>query len=167
MNTIKNEEVKMLRLFKSSIANCRYVFKDGKVAAFLAGEYRTDDAKEINELEEEVHAKHPFIYIDENNWEVPAIAVDPLEEIRKKAVAEYIASQANAANLPDSESDQQFKVAGIANSSTVGSAMSGSTSTDAGVQSAQPAAGAQVVSQPANTASVMQSKLAALKAGNA
>lgn len=93
---IQKTEVKMKRLFLCTIQSCKYHFKNGKEANFISGEYATDAAEEIEQLDAEVAAMHPHIYIDPKRKEVDASTLDPLEVIKRKAVEEYIAAQAAA-----------------------------------------------------------------------
>ena len=83
----------MLKLFKCAIQSCKYHTKSGKELAFVAGRYATDDETEIAELEAEIKAKHPHIYVDSAEVEVDSVKVDPVEAIRKKAIADYLAEQ--------------------------------------------------------------------------
>lgn len=83
----------MLKLFKSRTSSVQYVFKNGLMAHFVGGRYTTDKEAQIAELEEEIKLGHPTFYIDEKETEVDSTQLDPLEFIKKKAVAEYIAAQ--------------------------------------------------------------------------
>lgn len=83
----------MLKLYKSSLLSCKYHTKSGKELAFVAGRFATDDEVEIAELDAEVKARHPHIYIDSAEAEVDSVKVDPVEAIRKKAIADYLAEQ--------------------------------------------------------------------------
>jgi hypothetical protein len=86
------------RVFKTTLGSSRYVFTSGKEAAFVGGEYLTDIASEIETLEQEIAAGHPHIYVDSAKATVDTDNMDPLEQIRQKAIADYIASQAAATN---------------------------------------------------------------------
>lgn len=82
-----------LRVFKSRMGACNYVFADGNFAAFVGGKFYTDNATYIAELEAEVAAKHPVIYIDPAESEIDAVMVDPATAQRINIVAEYLAQQ--------------------------------------------------------------------------
>lgn len=155
---------KVLHLFKNSILNCRYTFKSGKDAIFYNGEYFTDIAHEIAELEEEIYLGHPFIYRDESRITVSKSSLNPLEEIKRKAIEEYKAqvAAAQAANAEGSTSDQKFNMASIATSANVGEAASGSTSVD-GAAASQSGEGTASTLGTGVTGTASLASLAALK----
>jgi hypothetical protein len=72
------------------------MFKNGKAAPFVDGKYATDIESEIEELDEEVAAGHPTFYIDDKEKELDTNVSDPMEAIRAKVIAEYLANQARA-----------------------------------------------------------------------
>lgn len=108
------------KVFKSKIQSCNYVFKSGKQASFIAGKYLTDIDTEIEELEAEIKSGHPHIFIDANEKEVDTEKLDPLEEIKRKAIAEYLEAQKKAVDPSNDmgSTDQSGKLEGIANSSS-------------------------------------------------
>lgn len=110
-------------LFLSSLKNCKYLFKNGKEAHFISGEYLTDIKSEIDELEEEVKLKHPHIYTDLDKLTVDTTKLDPLEEIKKKAVEEYLAAQSKAVDL--GTTDTSSNLSGIGNTTDMSQAISG------------------------------------------
>lgn len=83
----------MLKLFKSTVISCKTHLPNGKEINFVGGRYATDDSDEIEFLEATIKAKHPNFYIDSAEAEVDSVRVDPVEAIRAKAVADYIAEQ--------------------------------------------------------------------------
>lgn len=85
--------------FLSRVSSCRYIFKNGKEAAFINHKYLTDTLSEIEELQNEINQGHPTIYVDKNNLIVDTATLDPLHEIRKKAVEDYLAEQAAASDI--------------------------------------------------------------------
>jgi hypothetical protein len=123
---------KILHVFKNSLGNCRFTFAKGKDANFLGGVYRTDIQSEIDELTAEVQSGHPHIYVDPNEITIDTTYVDPLLEIKRKAVAEYLEQQAKAMDKTNDRgnTDQTGKLQGIANTDTIADAASGSTSMD-------------------------------------
>ncbi len=138
----------MKHAFYNSLGNCSYVFKNGKAAPFFSGMYATDIQEEIDELNAEIAAGHPYLFINKDALTVET--VDPIEALKKKHIAEYLATQAAAMDKSvETASDKEFKMTSISNSDSVGAAMSGSTSTDAPVT---------------GTATVVSGGLAALKA---
>lgn len=157
-------------VFKSSLGNSQYTFKNGKAGNFLNGEYTTELQSEIDELNAEIEAGHPYFYVDEAKKTVES--TDPMEEVRRRAREEALIQlrQEQAAALDKSrtsESDQDFKIR-VANSDDISSAMSGSTSTDiptAGTASvtgvAAPTQGTAVSATPAQSA--LAARVAAMK----
>lgn len=156
---------KQFAVFRNTILNCRYTLKNGKDCIFYNGEFLTDNLGEIDELMEEIKSGHPFIFIDKNRLVVTKSDLDPLEQIKKKAIEEYKAQVAAAANAQtESTSDQKFNFASIATSANVGDAASGSTSVDsAGGTTAAIGGTATLAPQggPSGTASLASLKAAA------
>ena len=87
-----------LRVFKSTIPSVNFIFANGKPAIFQQGVYRTDVEWEIAELEKEVLAKHPHIFIDEKEREIDSEMVDPMNALRAKIISDYLAAQEKATN---------------------------------------------------------------------
>lgn len=81
------------KLFKSRMPSCQYFFKDGSRADFVNGRFSTDDEEKIEQLDFELTKNHPHIYVDDNETEVDTEKQDPLEHLRTKFIAEYLASQ--------------------------------------------------------------------------
>lgn len=81
------------QVFCNTIPSCRFVFTNGVVAEFVAGEYHTDDEVQIKELQAEVDRKHPGLFRNPAKLEVDTDAIDPIEAIKQKAIAEFIAEQ--------------------------------------------------------------------------
>jgi hypothetical protein len=75
-----------------------YIFKNGKPATFVSGRFITDIPSEIAELDEEVAAKHPFIFIDPAEKEIDSEKLDPMAGLRERIIAEYLARQAEVTN---------------------------------------------------------------------
>lgn len=107
------QPVKKLQIFRSHNAHIQYIFHGmsvnaqgvrvpngigGKAAVFMAGEYRTDVAEEIAELDEEIRLKHPFIHRDPARMEMDAEDVDPLVALKKQHFKEFAAAQKLAMN---------------------------------------------------------------------
>ena len=119
----------IMALFKNSMGNCTYIFKNGKPAIFQQGRYMTNSEKEIAELMDEVAAGHPHIFVDANEAVIDTKFVDPLEAIRARIRAELIAEQvAIAGGAADyGTSDQTGKLT-VGTTTSVAAAMSGSNS---------------------------------------
>ena len=77
----------------STFPSIKYLFGNGKEAIFVGGVYLTDVPWEIEQLDSEVQQGHPHIYVDAANLTTDSDGADPLEIIRRKAVADYIAAQ--------------------------------------------------------------------------
>jgi hypothetical protein len=88
----------MKRLFKSSIKTCNFGFPNGKVANFRFGMYATADEYEIQQLEKEIAAGHPNIYIDPEAKTLTAEQENPMLALKKKIIEEYLADQAKFVN---------------------------------------------------------------------
>lgn len=97
-------------VFKSRVSSIKYIFKAGKEANFIAGLYYTSVDSEIAELNAEIEAGHPIFYKDEAELTVDTDNMNPLDIIKQKAVAEYIASQAAQSKDSDKGSYEQGNV---------------------------------------------------------
>lgn len=113
-------------VFTSTLPSCRFIFKGGKEAPFINGEYYTNDEIEIKELEAEIAASHPFISVNSEKKTIDTDKLDPLETIKQAAIAEYLAKQA-ASNSKDNNRgiSVQTKLT-VANSTTIADAAAGS-----------------------------------------
>lgn len=81
------------KLYKSRMPSCQYFFKDGSRADFVNGRFSTDEEDKIEQLDKELKANHPHIYVDDNEVEVDTEKQDPLEHLRAKFIAEYLKEQ--------------------------------------------------------------------------
>lgn len=144
-------------VFLGSMAHFRFAFKNGKEAIFLNGKFMTNIPEEIKELDDEIALGHPFITRPTNPDEhrVDTTYVDPMEviraQVRAELKAEEAAMRAGKSNIADSASKQGEVVVG--NTTSVGEAMSGSTSVDGGGASAgglqgATGSGAKIVAGP-------------------
>ena len=95
---------RIFRVFKSHIRSTQFIFGNqpdydpirnptrsavnGKIAAFVDGKYRTDNAFEIAQLEHEVAAGHPTIYIDPNESTIEIDSEDPIAALKAQWLAE-------------------------------------------------------------------------------
>ena len=120
----------IVNLFKSRIPSCRYIFKNGKEAHFINGEYMTDIEEEIEQMNYEIKLGHPHLFVDAEKVTVDTTKLDPLSEIKAKAIAEYIARQKEAtdpSNDMGSTGVEPGKLKGIGNSRGVASATAASS----------------------------------------
>lgn len=90
--------------FKSRLGSTKFIFKNGKAANFVPpGEFLTDVELEIEELNAEITGGNVYLYIDSLDFEVDTNALSPLEELKRKAVAEFCI--ANGIALPEAGED--------------------------------------------------------------
>lgn len=82
------------RLYWATMPFLNYVFKKGKMAVFKHHRYATDNPVEIAELDEEIAAGHPQIYVKEDQKYLTAEMEDPMKALRAKFFAEFQAQQA-------------------------------------------------------------------------
>ena len=98
MSHTPEQPKKILKSFSATLRSCKYTFKNGVVAHFINGIYRTDRQNEIDELTEEVTYGNPYFSFASD---VIASEVDNLanlrERLKKEAIAEYLAEQARIA----------------------------------------------------------------------
>ncbi len=113
----------MKRVFKSSLLSSVYLFKNGNPANFINGEYYTNIEEEVAELENEVRLGHPHIYMDPNRREVDTDKLNPIEEIKRQAVEEYLAKvaagQGQGKDMGTSL-ENDVRVGGIGNTHSLG-----------------------------------------------
>ncbi len=130
------------KIFKSQMPSCNYVFRNGVVAHFINGKYATDQETEIAEITAEITARHPHLYVDANESEIDSEALSPMEIIKQKAVAEYIANMAAATNPANDRgtSEKEKPTAGMATSrSNAATALASDSQASANVASAMAA----------------------------
>jgi hypothetical protein len=127
-------------VFKSRIPSVSYIFKDGMAAYFILGKFITANEKQIAELEAEVVAGHPHIYIDEAEATIDSEALTPIELIRKEAYEQAMADIQRALSSGTSESDNGNVAATFGNSATI--AQGGEANSNSFDQSGAPAASA-------------------------
>jgi hypothetical protein len=82
----------LLNVYYSRMSSSRYVFPDGSEAAFIGGRYTTDDKNKIAHLDTEIKKGNPHIFIDPSLVQMEASDLDPMEVIKKRIIAEAIAS---------------------------------------------------------------------------
>jgi hypothetical protein len=89
------------KLFKSTIGSCRYYFSNGSAAVFsVEGRFATAKENEIAELEAEVKAGHPHIYVDPKEATSETVEQDPMESLKKRIIEEYM--QSNSVGIMNS-----------------------------------------------------------------
>lgn len=89
------------RVYKNTLLDSQYLFRNGKSAHFQAGRYETNDELEIAELDAEIKAGIPHIYIDKNDSVRDTGMEDFVREKQKQAtidaIRDYEAQQARGA----------------------------------------------------------------------
>lgn len=111
--------------YKCTQHSCRYIFKDGKNAAFSDFTYYTDVPTEIEELNYEINVgRNPFFYVIPNELTVDMNTLDPLAEIKRQLKAE---AQAEARSellrdlgVTNNGDDLRSRLQGMSNTITVG-----------------------------------------------
>jgi len=122
----------ILRVFKSTIPSISYLYKDGVSAVFQFGVHRTADPARIAELEAEVAANHPHIYIDPKEREIDEDMVNPENVLRAKLRAEILAELADPNRDMGAYEQQALKPSSTADISTAD--ISGSSNSAAGAR---------------------------------
>ena len=89
-------EKKEMRLYKSRLLSCKYIFTNGVAANFVNGKYATPVESEIAELDAQIRQGHSHLYVDKDEITIDYDHTDPLAELKKKFFAEFTA-QAEAA----------------------------------------------------------------------
>lgn len=115
----RSQKVTKYALFKClAFPSCRYIFPDGKAATFVQGRYLTNIESEIRHLEAEVE-RGSSISIDPNERVVDSLD-DPMEALRKKIIADYLAQQERALDAQANVSESEEGKLNVANTATLG-----------------------------------------------
>lgn len=125
----KPEEEREYTVYHHTLPSAQYVFKSGGVAEFIGGKFLTDDPVHIQELDAEVGRRNQFI--SKGAKKLKTSDLDPVAEIKRQAVEEYLASLKAAsgdASRDMGTSTQDALIKSAANSRTVGEAAAGSSS---------------------------------------
>lgn len=134
------------RVFRSNMLTLRYVFKAGKVAAFLTkngidSEYVTDIAHEIAELDAEIENNHPNIFSK------PAEIVrkiEPVEALKARHFEEFKKlMEAQNGRKGDGGFSEQGKL-NVANSDTIADGAASSDGSAAAPTSLAPVGGIKI-----------------------
>ena len=119
-------------VFKATHQSLRYIFKDGKNAAFFDFTYYTDVEYEIKELTEEiVQFKNPFFYLPEVRT-VDMNTLDPLAELKRQLKAEAMADARSELlrdlGVTNGGADMKSRLQGLSNTLRVGQGAANSNS---------------------------------------
>lgn len=87
------------KIFKATMPSVNYIFKNGKPAIFVHGKFATALEYEIAELEAEITAGHPHIFIDPAECEIDSNALSPIEALTAKIREEVMAEMARATQM--------------------------------------------------------------------
>jgi len=87
---------KIAKVFKATLPSVNYIFRNGKPAIFINSRFATAIQTEIDELEAEIAAGHPHLFIDEAEKTIDAKLIQPMEALREKLRAEIMAEMAKA-----------------------------------------------------------------------
>lgn len=126
--TPKVEYTPEYHVFRNSLGNAKYTFPWGKDANFLGGEYPTNIVAEIAHFVEELAVGHPHLTFTGTREEQ---FTDPLAEVKRKAVADYLVQQEralDATKVLGSTDQGNGKLSGIATTANINAAASGSSS---------------------------------------
>ena len=69
------------------------IMPSGNRIRFMAGQYVTDNAEEIEFLDAQIKARHPMIYTKSGQETVTKEQLDPLAAVKAKAIAEFLEQQ--------------------------------------------------------------------------
>ena len=84
------------KVFKATLPSINYIFRNGKPAIFVHGKFATAIESEIAELNEEIAAGHPHIFVDPNEAEIDSNALSPIEALTAQIRAQLVAEMAAA-----------------------------------------------------------------------
>ena len=88
------------KLYKATLPSINYIFKNGKPAIFVRGRFSTNIRAEIAELDAEIAAGHPHLFVDKDE---PIVAEPTTNEmlagLRAQWEAEFRAKMAEANQL--------------------------------------------------------------------
>ena len=94
-------DVKILRLYKSSMSAVNFICGNGDVITFAQGRYYTDNQKHISYLDAEIASGHPHIFIDPMEPEVASNLITPMQQLREKIRKELLAELAAGTPMKD------------------------------------------------------------------
>lgn len=80
----------LVHVFHGTLASFKYVFKNGKEAAFKGGKFITDSESEAAELKAEITLGHPHISQKEGEEKIEAEMLDPIFALRAKMFEEFL-----------------------------------------------------------------------------
>ena len=94
----QSSDVKKYNQYFSSRPSINIMMTNGQRIRFVGGVYMTEHPDEIAFLDAEIRAGNNMIMVKKGQEQIDSDALDPLAAIKKKAIEDYIAQQALAAN---------------------------------------------------------------------
>jgi hypothetical protein len=73
------------RIFKNTMIGSQFLLKNGKAIQFPDGRYITDSEVEIAELDAEIAAGVPHLYVDRNEYQIDTTLQDMIAEAQREA----------------------------------------------------------------------------------
>lgn len=90
-------EEKTFHVFHCTILSCKMLTETGRTIAFVNGVFITDVEEELNYLKAQIALNHPRLRTEKGKEVMTASELDPMEVLRKKHIAEYLAGVAEHA----------------------------------------------------------------------
>jgi len=90
---VAKEPEKLYHVYHCTIKSCRMITEIGRVISFVDGMYVTDQQPEIDYLEKQLAAGHTKLSVVAGKELMTSDELDPMEVLRKKHIAEYLAEQ--------------------------------------------------------------------------
>lgn len=110
----------------STLASCRYIFKNGAEAPFINYVFYTNDETQIKELDAEIAAGNNMIYTKPEQLTVDTSKLDPLQAIKDAAIKEFLENQAAANKLSNDRGTSEKVKLNVASSRNVADAAASS-----------------------------------------
>jgi len=126
--TTEVDSSKVLHQFFSRIPSVKYIFTNGKEAHFINGRFTTDVVGEIEQLNAEIAEGHPHLFTKPEALTITVADLDPLAEIKRKAIEEHMAKLAAASNPENDMGTSEQTKLDVANSVSVKGATAASNS---------------------------------------
>ena len=105
------QDVKFLRLYKSTMSAVNFICGNGDVITFTQGKFYTDNERHIAYLDAEIKSNHPHIFIDPLEREVASNMITPMQQLREKIRQELIEEmKAGPVHMNAGNTDQTAKL---------------------------------------------------------
>ena len=104
-------DVKMLRLYKSTMSAVNFICGNGDVITFAQGKFYTDRESHIAYLDAEIKSGHPHIFIDPLEREVASNLITPMQQLRDKIRKELLEElRVGPVHMDAGKTDQNAKL---------------------------------------------------------